>query len=87
MAASRKHYKLSEVLALLEDSSDNDSSENECSDGDFLDETKDCTVCSDRKVPGQRKKTIYYCKTCSRKPGLHPKDCFEKYHTMRNYRE
>jgi len=38
MAASRKHYKLSEVLALLEDSSDNDSSENECSDGDFLDE-------------------------------------------------
>lgn len=49
--------------------------------------TKDCTVCSDRKVPGQRKKTIYYCKTCSRKPGLHPKDCFEKYHTMRNYRE
>lgn len=35
---------------------------------------KDCAVCSDRKTPGGRRTTVFYCKTCSRKPGLHPKN-------------
>lgn len=41
---------------------------------------KDCILCSDRKTPGRRKQTVYYCKTCTRKPGL-CFDCFERYHT------
>ena len=45
---------------------------------------KDCAVCSNRSK-GKRKKTMYYCKTCSRKPGPHPADCFEEYHTKSNY--
>jgi Transposase IS4 len=46
---------------------------------------KDCAVCSKRKEPGGRKKTVYFCKTCARHPGLHPVDCFERYHTLQNY--
>lgn len=41
---------------------------------------KDCILCSDRKTHGRRKQTVYYCKTCTRKPGL-CFDCFERYHT------
>lgn len=48
--------------------------------------TKDCAVCSDRKTPGGRKKTVYFCKTCSRQPGLHPTECFEKYHTKQKFK-
>ncbi|XP_058873937.1 piggyBac transposable element-derived protein 4-like isoform X2 [Acipenser ruthenus] len=48
--------------------------------------TKDCTVCSDRKKKGGRRETVWFCKTCSRKPGLHPGDCFERFHTMDKYR-
>ena len=47
---------------------------------------KDCAVCSNRKIKGGRSKTSYFCKTCSRKPSLHPVDCFEKYHTMVHYK-
>ncbi|XP_065672200.1 piggyBac transposable element-derived protein 4-like [Hydra vulgaris] len=47
---------------------------------------KDCLVCSDRKTQGGRKKTVYFCKTCTRKPGLHPTDCFELYHTKTDFR-
>ena len=46
--------------------------------------TKDCAVCSDRKV--KRKETVYHCETCERKPGLHPDKCFKKYHTEKHYR-
>lgn len=49
--------------------------------------TKDCVVCSDRKTPGGRKETIFYCDTCPRKPGLHPNNCFDKYHTQKIYRQ
>ena len=38
--------------------------------------TKDCAVCSDRKV--KRKETVCHCETCERKPGLHPDKCFKK---------
>lgn len=48
--------------------------------------SKDCAVCSNRKVPGGRKETKFYCKTCTRKPGLHPGNCFERYHTLRDYK-
>ena len=48
--------------------------------------TKDCMVCSDRKTAGARKKTAYYCETCSRKPGLHVGNCYKKYHTLTKFR-
>jgi hypothetical protein len=34
--------------------------------------TKDCAVCSNRKVNGGRRETSFYCDACPRKPGLHP---------------
>lgn len=48
--------------------------------------TKDCAVCSNRKVPGGRKETTFYCATCPCKPGLHPNTCFDKYHTVKKYK-
>lgn len=48
--------------------------------------TKDCAVCSNRKVQGGRKETLYFCKTCTKKPGLHPADCFERYHTLKKFK-
>jgi len=47
---------------------------------------KDCTVCSNRKIPGGRHETTYFCDTCERKPGLHPGDCFKKYHTLLKFK-
>ncbi|XP_054277771.1 piggyBac transposable element-derived protein 4-like [Macrosteles quadrilineatus] len=47
--------------------------------------SKDCAVCSNRKA-GQRRETVYFCATCARKPGLHPGQCFERYHTLKNYK-
>lgn len=56
----------------------------------FLDQDgakhKDCAVCSRRHKKGGRKTTVYYCKTCSRKPGLHPTKCFELYHSVVDYK-
>lgn len=48
--------------------------------------TKDCAVCSNRKIPGGRKETSFYCDTCPRKPGLHPNGCFDRYHTKKDYK-
>lgn len=48
--------------------------------------SKDCTVCSNRKIKGGRHQTNYFCDTCTRKPGLHVGECFEKYHTKENYK-
>lgn len=47
---------------------------------------KDCTVCSNRNIPGGRRETTYICETCDRKPGLHVGECFKRYHTMVNYK-
>ena len=47
---------------------------------------EDCAVCSNRSK-GERKKNTYFCKTCSRKPGLHASDCFELYYTKINYKK
>ena len=45
---------------------------------------KDCMVCS---KPQSRKATLFYCKTCVKKPGLHPSACFKAYHTQENYKQ
>lgn len=44
----------------------------------------DCEVCSDRKN-GKRHQTSYYCKQCNIPLCVVP--CFERYHTLRNYKE
>ncbi|KAL1442389.1 hypothetical protein MTO96_030835 [Rhipicephalus appendiculatus] len=48
--------------------------------------TKDCALCSDRQTKGGRRETVFFCKTCSNNPGLHPGECFERYHTLPKYR-
>lgn len=48
---------------------------------------KDCVVCSYRSIPGRRKQTVYYCKTCELKPAMCLDDCFERYHTIKHYRK
>lgn len=48
---------------------------------------KDCAVCSNRNKKGGRKETVFYCETCSRKPALHPENCFKKYHTCQKFKE
>ena len=45
---------------------------------------KNCLVCS-RK--GHRKTIVFFCETCTRKPGLHPGECFKKYHTLTDYKQ
>ena len=37
-----------------------------------------CVICN-------AKKQIYYCKTCTVKPYLHPDSCFEIYHTVQDF--
>jgi hypothetical protein len=48
--------------------------------------SKDCAVCLNSKIKGGRRETVYYCATCSSKPGLNPGDCFELYHTKVNFK-
>lgn len=48
--------------------------------------SKDCAVCSDRKTKGGRRETVFFCKTCRNNPGLHPGECFERFHTLPKYR-
>ena len=43
-----------------------------------------CIVCNNAKR-GQRHDTIFYCKTCTHNPPLHPNICFERYHELVNY--
>ena len=43
----------------------------------------DCQVCSDRRA-GHRHQTQYRCKVCKTPLCLYP--CFEKYHTLLNYK-
>lgn len=48
---------------------------------------KDCAVLSNRKIPGERKETNFFCKTCERNRGITcPGNCFERYHIVRNYK-
>jgi hypothetical protein len=48
--------------------------------------TKDCAVCSDRRPGKERKRSKFYCKTCSINPGLHMGECFAKYHTETQFK-
>ena len=45
----------------------------------------DCVVCSLR-AEGTRRRTLYFCKSCTNTPSLHPDICFERYHTLFNYK-
>ena len=47
---------------------------------------RDCTVCSKRSG-NARHRTLFFCKTCKTQPFLCPDTCFERYHTMRNYKQ
>ena len=47
---------------------------------------RDCVVCSRQSASGNRHRSIYYCKTCPDNPSLCPDRCFERYHTLRNYK-
>lgn len=49
--------------------------------------SKDCSVCSDRRPGKQRKRTNFFCKTCTNNPGLHIGECFEKYHSNKKFKE
>lgn len=44
--------------------------------------TKDCAVCSYRKIQGEKKTRLYF-KTCESKPGIHIGDCYVKYHKIK----
>lgn len=48
--------------------------------------SKDCSVRSNRKIKSVRHQINYFCDTCTQKPGLHVGECFEKYHTLENYK-
>mgnify|MGYP003406709624 FL=1 len=48
--------------------------------------SKDCMVCSNRNIKGERHETYFFCETCTRKPGLHPGECFKRYHTLKDYK-
>ena len=91
--AQREFYSDAELTKIFEESdSRNDFSE----ESDFYEHitdsesesesTKDCAVCSNRKLKGQRRETVYFCETCTRKPGLHPGTCFKNYHTLEKYK-
>jgi hypothetical protein len=41
-----------------------------------------CVVCKANRL---LKEIMYYCKTCSKKPFLHPDKCFELYHTVKGF--
>lgn len=56
----------------------------------FIDQSKtkkqkQCMVCSNRSA-GIRKETVFFCDTCEKKPGLHPGECFKRYHTLKIYK-
>ena len=46
---------------------------------------RDCVVCS-HQSRGRRHRTSFFCKSCRSHPPLCPTVCFEKYHTLDNYR-
>ncbi|CAK9810844.1 PiggyBac transposable element-derived protein 4 [Anthophora plagiata] len=48
---------------------------------------RDCIVCSDRKTPGGRRQTTYYCQMCVNQPAMHIGECFKLYHTVQNYKK
>lgn len=63
--------RLNKKLHILDRSSDKSS--------------RECRVCSDRKN-GNRRETNFYCRTCEDHPFMLIGACFEKYHTLKNYK-
>lgn len=48
---------------------------------------RDCVVCSERgRDSRKRRRTVYFCNTCTNHPFLHPDTCFQRYHTLTNYK-
>ena len=47
-------------------------------------QSRECVVCSS-PTSGERRRTLYYCKTCSSQPSLYPDICFKAYHTEEHY--
>ena len=45
----------------------------------YSEKDRNCVVCS---TPAERRRTKFFSKGCSHKPYLHPKDCFERYHSL-----
>ena len=43
-------------------------------------QSRECVVCSG-PTSGERRRTLYFCKTCSSQPSLCPDICFEAYRT------
>lgn len=45
-------------------------------------------VCSNRNANEQRKHEIWFlfCKNCQNHPGMHPVLCFEKFHTLKDFK-
>ena len=48
-------------------------------------ELQDCLVCSNRPA-GKRRRSKFYCKSCTSHPALCPTECFERYHTLDRFR-
>ena len=48
---------------------------------------RDCVVCSERGTSQRRHRTVYYCITCTNHPFLCPDTCFQRYHTLPNYKQ
>lgn len=46
-----------------------------CSDKLPCQSSKDSAVCNDHKTKRGRKETVFFCKTCSNNPKLHPAEC------------
>ena len=46
---------------------------------------RDCVACSNRNT--RRHRTVYYCNTCTTKPYFCPDTCFQRYHTLANYKQ
>ena len=48
---------------------------------------RDCVVCSHRNIGRRpRRRTTFFCKTCTSHPPLCAIPCFERYHTIEEYR-
>ena len=48
----------------------------------YVAEDRNCVVCS---TPAKRRRTNFICIGCEHEPHLHPKHCFELYHTKGSY--
>ena len=46
---------------------------------------RDCVVCSKRQE--KRHRSLYFCSTCTNTPYLCPDTCFQRYHTLTDYKQ